>query len=303
MGALRFGPNPQDQTTGARALPSPATIALRAVAATAAIAIVVALLVAVVGQSAGRADAAGAAIATESASESPTQTTTATPSSTPTATPTTTPTTPTTPTPTVAPPVPVKVPSLRGDSLASAKRAIERAGLVVGMIVKVGSNRPKGSVIQQAPRPGVRVEPGSKVALAIAKPFPRIPSVVGMTKAAAVRALDRAGYTVRIWTKVVRSGRDGVVLQQSPRGRSRVEPGKRIDLTIAKLVKPKPKPQPAPAPQQSCTPGYSPCLPPASDYDCAGGSGNGPKYVYHPVRVTGSDPYRLDADGDGWGCE
>jgi hypothetical protein len=22
-----------------------------------------------------------------------------------------------------------------------------------------------------------------------------------------------------------------------------------------------------------------------------------------PVRVTGSDRYRLDADGDGWGCE
>ena len=35
------------------------------------------------------------------------------------------------------------------------------------------------------------------------------------------------------------------------------------------------------------------------------GSGNGPRYtapgvVYH---VTGSDPYRLDADHDHWGCE
>jgi hypothetical protein len=52
-----------------------------------------------------------------------------------------------------------------------------------------------------------------------------------------------------------------------------------------------------------CTPGYSPCLPPASDYDCAGGSGNGPKYVDGPVTVTGSDPYGLDADNDGVGCE
>jgi hypothetical protein len=39
-------------------------------------------------------------------------------------------------------------------------------------------------------------------------------------------------------------------------------------------------------------------LAPASDYDCAGGSGNGPKYT-GPVRVTGSDPYDLDRDGDG----
>jgi hypothetical protein len=43
-------------------------------------------------------------------------------------------------------------------------------------------------------------------------------------------------------------------------------------------------------------------LPPASDYDCRGGSGNGPKYS-GPVRVTGSDPYDLDRDGDGKACE
>jgi hypothetical protein len=53
---------------------------------------------------------------------------------------------------------------------------------------------------------------------------------------------------------------------------------------------------------RNCTPGYSPCLPPASDYDCRGGSGNGPKYT-GPVRVTGSDPYHLDKDRDGKGCE
>jgi hypothetical protein len=36
--------------------------------------------------------------------------------------------------------------------------------------------------------------------------------------------------------------------------------------------------------------------------DCAGGSGNGPRYVGF-VSVSGSDPYGLDADGDGYGCE
>jgi hypothetical protein len=54
---------------------------------------------------------------------------------------------------------------------------------------------------------------------------------------------------------------------------------------------------------QSCTPGYKPCIPPGSDVDCAGGSGNGPRYVQGPVYVTGSDPYDLDRDGDGIGCE
>jgi flagellar hook assembly protein FlgD len=57
----------------------------------------------------------------------------------------------------------------------------------------------------------------------------------------------------------------------------------------------------------SCTPGYSPCLVNhgGADYDCAGGSGNGPYYTQPGVvyRVTGSDPYGLDADDDGYGCE
>jgi hypothetical protein len=45
------------------------------------------------------------------------------------------------------------------------------------------------------------------------------------------------------------------------------------------------------------------CLDPrASDYDCIGGSGNGPRYT-GLVRVVGPDVFRLDADGDGLGCE
>lgn len=53
----------------------------------------------------------------------------------------------------------------------------------------------------------------------------------------------------------------------------------------------------------SCHPSYDPCLnPAASDYDCAGGSGDGPEYTGY-VTVTGSDDYDLDRDGDGTGCE
>lgn len=52
-----------------------------------------------------------------------------------------------------------------------------------------------------------------------------------------------------------------------------------------------------------CHSSYSECLDPrASDYDCAGGSGNGPYYT-GKVRVYGYDEYGLDRDGNGWGCE
>jgi micrococcal nuclease len=46
----------------------------------------------------------------------------------------------------------------------------------------------------------------------------------------------------------------------------------------------------------SCNPNYTPCVPnSAADLDCGD--------VGHAVSVVGSDPYRLDGDGDGSGCE
>ena len=48
-----------------------------------------------------------------------------------------------------------------------------------------------------------------------------------------------------------------------------------------------------------CHPSYTPCLPVVGDLDCADVRALG----VAPVRVAGSDPYRLDGDGDGLGCE
>jgi endonuclease YncB( thermonuclease family) len=52
-------------------------------------------------------------------------------------------------------------------------------------------------------------------------------------------------------------------------------------------------------PAQGCHPSYTPCLPVVDDLDCADVRALGKA----PVRVVGSDPYRLDGDGDGYGCE
>jgi hypothetical protein len=62
--------------------------------------------------------------------------------------------------------------------------------------------------------------------------------------------------------------------------------------------------EPPPPSDSGCDPNYvGACVPAdASDVDCAGGSGDGPDYV-GPVQVVGSDPYDLDADGDGYACE
>ena len=52
-----------------------------------------------------------------------------------------------------------------------------------------------------------------------------------------------------------------------------------------------------------CDSNYSGCVPVASDVDCAGGSGNGPKFVSGPIRVVGTDKYGLDNDKNGIACE
>jgi hypothetical protein len=57
-------------------------------------------------------------------------------------------------------------------------------------------------------------------------------------------------------------------------------------------------------PADDCHPSYSGCLDPnASDYDCAGGSGDGPEYVQGPIEVKGDDPYDLERDDDGIACD
>jgi hypothetical protein len=80
-----------------------------------------------------------------------------------------------------------------------------------------------------------------------------------------------------------------------------------------KKAKPTPRPTPTPVPTLTqpevetvnCTPGYDPCLPyyGGADYDCKGGSGNGPYYAGRVFVQRGMDIYDLDRDGDGVGCE
>lgn len=66
-----------------------------------------------------------------------------------------------------------------------------------------------------------------------------------------------------------------------------------------------PAPPPPPPPTSNCDPSYPDvCIPRgAADYDCAGGTGNGPNYIRGPIRVLPPDPHDLDRDGNGIGCQ
>jgi micrococcal nuclease len=62
---------------------------------------------------------------------------------------------------------------------------------------------------------------------------------------------------------------------------------------------------PLPIAGSGCHPSYTGfCLTMGSgDWDCAGGSGNGPNYVPVTIHVVGPDEFELDRDHDGLACD
>jgi micrococcal nuclease len=121
--------------------------------------------------------------------------------------------------------------------------------------------------------------------------------------AVSLRSRDRDACSGRVvrqyfrgqWT--LASRRDSWV---AVRVRMRKTGGGTVRLSKSECA-PAPAP-PAPSPPTNCQ-GYTPCLPPGGDVDCRGGSGDGPRYVDGPVYVRGDDPYDLDRDGNGVGCQ
>jgi beta-lactam-binding protein with PASTA domain len=162
--------------------------------------------------------------------------------------------------------------------------------------------RDRGTVIAQTPDPGTRVAKGSEVAITVSEGWPHAPGINifgGAPIKAEKRRLKLAGLKVaRVvrkhdsWSSLYTPGK---VFDSSPRCCHPVAPGTAVVLFVAT--------------SDACTPGYFPCLPPhlsrgqLLQYDCAGGSGDGPYFVSGPVRVTGDDPYGLDGDGNGVGCQ
>ncbi|NHA68207.1 PASTA domain-containing protein [Phycicoccus sp. CMS6Z-2] len=198
----------------------------------------------------------------------------------------------------VASPYP-KVPKVVGKTKVKGVLALRAAGFRTRVTTRMVPMQKVGRVLRTSAAADTRRRPGTRLTLVVGVPFPEIPAVLTVSRSAAAQRLSAAGFRVRTRTRVVESGTTGRVLSQSPAAGERRRPGSAVTLTVAKVV----IPEPPPPPPSNCTDGYSPCLAPASDYDCAGGSGNGPEYATGPIRVTGSDPYDLDADGDGIACE
>jgi hypothetical protein len=184
---------------------------------------------------------------------------------------------------------------VEGQDVDTATSVLRAQGFEVRIKGKLTADAAADVVLHQSPAPGSTVRVGHTIVLTVAEPLPEVPNVLGDKVAKARSQIKDAGFGVTVKQRES-SKPKGTVIEQSPKAGTSARPGRTIKVVVAKA--PTIVTQPS-----SCDPNYSGCLNPnAIDYDCSGGSGDGPLYTGR-VDVLGVDHYGLDADGDGVGCE
>jgi beta-lactam-binding protein with PASTA domain len=141
----------------------------------------------------------------------------------------------------------VTVPDVVGQRRDAAVATIRAAGLVPTAFT-VPSEEPKGTVVSQSPRAGVKVPGGSKVRLNVSNgqapgavpppPTPTkpgtvtVPDVTGRPQEEAQRQLNSAGLKAGV-VYVPSDEAEGVVVSQSPQAGTKQRRGTRIQLNVS----------------------------------------------------------------------
>ncbi|MFE7846300.1 PASTA domain-containing protein [Microbacterium sp. NPDC057407] len=169
------------------------------------------------------------------------------------------------PAPSVAATVPpaavfAAVPDLAGYSTAEAVDALRAAGFEAAPITPVHGPRPRDTVVASDPAAGSRLAVGEQVELMVASGWNAVPDVTGMTRAAAVAALQSAGFAPAFAaTDASRSPVAGT----DPAGGTIHLVGSSVTIlpaafpeptTTPRPVDPSPNPSPVPTPTISPTP-------------------------------------------------
>ncbi|SRR6266540_1058475 len=197
----------------------------------------------------------------------------------------------------------VAVPNVQGMALTMALDKLKTVGLS-GSIGGYQSTQmvAANGIVSQTPQAGASVPSGTVVKLILAQtPKATVPSLLGLSLSSAESEVQQAGLKIHVGGHRVvwPFPAPGVEVSFYPAGTvitQSVQPDTEVDLgTVIRVVIGK-------APR--CDPDYTgACLDPnAFDYDCLGGTGDGPKWT-GVVRIVGFDRFRLDGDGNGYGCD
>ncbi|MDX6442837.1 MAG: eukaryotic-like serine/threonine-protein kinase [Gaiellaceae bacterium] len=126
------------------------------------------------------------------------------------------------------------VPGVVGIRVQSAQFQLQQAKLA-SKVVHKAATKPKGIVLDQAPKAHATVPQGTKVTLVVSNGPPGVamPDVVGLAAADAVNALQARKLTPTLQQKPSQEA-PGTVLAQSPKPGARAKPGTTVVLQVAK---------------------------------------------------------------------
>ena len=126
------------------------------------------------------------------------------------------------------------VPGVVGIRVQSAQFQLQQAKLASKLVHKAAT-KPKGIVLDQAPKVGTTVPQGTTVTLVVSNGPPGVamPDLVGLAAADAVNALQAHKLTATLQPKPSQEA-PATVLAQSPKPGTRAKPGTNVILQVAK---------------------------------------------------------------------
>jgi beta-lactam-binding protein with PASTA domain/predicted Ser/Thr protein kinase len=134
----------------------------------------------------------------------------------------------------------VTVPDVLNQSESSARGELARAGFVVNVETEE-SDFEEGTVIEQDPGAGSRIEEGSQVTIVVSRGpgDVSVPNVVGQRQESAEARLAGLGFDVRVTTRDTESqSEDGRVLDQSPSAGTSLPPNSDVTIVVGRFVEP-----------------------------------------------------------------
>ena len=128
------------------------------------------------------------------------------------------------------------MPDLKGLSKSAVEEKLRKMGLVVGSVYMKESDKDVGTVLDQDPQPGSKINTGKSVDITVSKgkkvQLVKVPDFTGGTIDAAKSSLKSLGLKVGSVSKQNSKQASGTIISQSPNGTS-VEEGTSIDFVVS----------------------------------------------------------------------
>ena len=135
----------------------------------------------------------------------------------------------------------VTIPRVEGESVRSARSALEQAGVPLARVIEVANAAPEGTVLVQRPSPGERDLGPEGVALLVSRGQRDLsyvmPDLIGRDARSVLEILERAGLKVTdVRYRSYPGVAPGIVLRQSPPAGQRVSSRAALSLDVSRPV-------------------------------------------------------------------